>query len=114
MQDKAPEALIITVQAVNASATMRPYEVISQGGSVKVTDVTMTAKVDVVLRATSNVHPGSVITIHYVVTEYRPHGLTGPHPPAIPNVGDRAAAYLLLDNAGAYKLAAEGESILKQ
>lgn len=85
--------------------------VISQGGSIKVSDVTMAAKVDVVFRTTSNFFPGSVITIHHVVTEYRPHGSPGPHSPAIPNVGDRAAAYLVLDNAGTYKLVAEGETV---
>jgi len=92
-QDSAPEAIDITVLAVDKNASVRPYSAVP-GGTVTTTNVTLRARIDAVHRTTSNLVPGAEIVVKYVVEHYEPV------PPPDGNYGtlldpqDRATAYL--------------------
>ncbi len=95
-QDHAPEAVEITVLSIDQLSAIRPYNTMNSTGSETTTQVTLTARVDVVHRTSSNLVPGSIIVVHYVHTSYK----TPVPPPGagdttiLLDVHDRAAAYL--------------------
>jgi hypothetical protein len=104
-RDGAPEALNVTVLSKDETSASRPFGTLP-GGSVTTTDVTLTAKVDVVHRTASGVAPGSVIVVRYELTRYTPP----PGPPdgsrgIVLNIGEKAAAYLKQTNENNFHLA---------
>lgn len=112
IQDSAPEFLHITVLSVDKPSTTRPYDA-HPGGTVTTINVTMTAKVDRVLRTASGLTPGAVIVVRYTVTHQSPP-TPGPQEAAILSNGEKARAYLMKFDARTYGLAAEGGSLLKR
>jgi hypothetical protein len=112
MQNSAPEFLHITVLSVDKPSTTRPYDA-RPGGTVTTINVTMTAKVDGVLRTDSGLTPGAVIVVRYTVTHQSPP-TPGPQEAAILSNGEKARAYLVKLDVKTYGLAAEGGSLLKR
>ena len=92
-EGSAPEAVNITALSIDETSETRPYNGKVPGASVTTRHITMTAKVDVVLRTASNLAPGSVIVVRYENTFHEPP-LPGPQPTIVLNTGDRATAYL--------------------
>jgi hypothetical protein len=116
-QDHAPEAVEITVLSVDELSAIRPYNATGSGGSQTTTQVTLTARVDVVHRTASNLVPGSVIVVHYVHTSYKTP-LPPPGPGAGDNnilldIGDRAAAYLKKTGETTYEPAGAAGCLVK-
>jgi hypothetical protein len=89
LQDTAPEAVNITAIRVDKNSATRH----GNAQSVTTTDVTLTAKVDVVRRTASGLVPGSEIVVRYEVTHREPP-IPGPQQDIILNPGEKAVAYL--------------------
>jgi len=110
-QDHAPEAVEITVLSVDKQPAIRP----SNDGSLTTAQITLTARVDVILRTASNLVPGSVIVVHYGHTSYK-----GPLPPPgagdtniLLDIGDRAVAYLKKTGETTYEPAGAAGCLVK-
>jgi hypothetical protein len=112
-QDRAPEAVEITVLTANKKSMTRPYNAMRPGGSQTTTYVTLTATVDVVYRTASNLTPGSVILVRYVIQRYKPI------PPPDGDYGiildrqDRAMAYLKKSGESIFDLACDVGCLVK-
>jgi hypothetical protein len=114
-QDHAPEAVEITVLSIDELSAIRPFGEMGSGGSQTTTQVTLTARVDVVHRTASNLVPGSVIVVHYVHTSYK-----APLPPPgagdtniLLDIRDRAAAYLKKTRETTYEPAGAAGCLVK-
>jgi len=101
LQDSAPEAVNITAMRVDKTSATRQ----GNAQSVTTTDVTLTAKVDVVRRTASGLVPGTVIVIRYAIT-YQEPPVPGPQPNIILNPGEKAVAYLEHKNENNFTCAA--------
>jgi hypothetical protein len=100
-QSSAPEAVDVTVLAIQRSSATHP---IGNGGSATTTDVTLTANVDFVRRTVSGLAPGSVIVVRYSIVRQLPP-MPGIQQDIIPNVGERAVVYLKQTSEKTYILA---------
>lgn len=100
-QSVAPESLSITALSVDRSSTTRPS---GNNGSVTTTNVTMTAKVDVVHRTVSGLVPGSVIVVRYSILRQIPP-MPGIQQDLVLDIGERAAAYVKQTEGNTYMLA---------
>ncbi len=114
-QDRAPEAMEITVLSIDELSAIRPYNATGSGGSQTTTQVTLTARVDTVHRTASNLVPGSVIVVHYVHTSYK---MSRPPPGSgdtniLLGIGDRAAAYLKKTGETTYEPAGAAGCLVK-
>lgn len=100
-QSRTPESLNITALSVDRSSATRPY---GNDGSVTTTNVTLTAKVDVVHRTVSGLVPGSVIVVRYSISRQIPP-VPGIQQDIILDIGERAAAYVKQTEEKTYILA---------
>jgi hypothetical protein len=101
MQTAAPEAVNITAISVDKTSSTRH----ANAQTVTTIDVTLTAKVDVVVRTASSLVPGSVIVVRYEIMHSEPP-TPGPQQNIILNPGEKAVAYLKHNNGNNFTCAA--------
>ena len=114
MQDKASEALWINVLSVDQQLKRRELE---EGSGEKVIEetalVTVSARVQTILRSASGLVPHTFITIRYEVTRRTPP-VPGASPPATPKSGETLRAYLnKVNGSETYSPAALSQSFVK-
>jgi hypothetical protein len=83
-------------------------------GSIRTTNVTLTAKVDVVRRTAGDLAQDALVIVHYVTRRYTP--LPGPPDGNLGvslEIGDRATAYLNKTGERTYELAGDTGCLVK-
>jgi hypothetical protein len=114
-QDEAPDVVELTVLSIDETAAIRPWPGMEgRRGSVRTTNVTLTAKVDAVRRTSSNLEQSALIVVHYVMRRYAP-------PPGPPDgdlgvsleIGDRVVAYLKMTGERTYELSCDVGCLVK-
>jgi hypothetical protein len=100
-RDGAPEAVNVTALSIDQNSETRPN---GSGGSVTTTRIALTARVDAVHRTVSGLVPGAVIVVRYSRSVHTPP-MPGIQQDIIPNIGERAAAYLKQTGEKTYMLA---------
>jgi hypothetical protein len=103
-QNNAPEALEIAVMSVAKGTPETRAMNGTPGGVVTKTSVTLVARVDVVHRSASNLQPGAVIVVKYIVQRSKPRVPDGDYGLMLNN-GERARAYLKPAGDRAFELA---------
>jgi len=92
-QNSEPEALEITVQSVTQGAPETRPMTGTPDGVVTRTGVTLVAKVDAVHRSASNLQPGAVIVVKFIVQRSNPRVPDG-NIGVVLSKGERARAFL--------------------
>jgi hypothetical protein len=114
-QEEAPDVVEFTVLWIDETSAIRPWPGMEgRRGSLRTTNVALTAKADAVRWTSSNLEQGAIIIVHYAVRRYAP-------PPAPPDgdlgvsleIGDRAVAYLKMTGERTYELSCDVGCLVK-